>query len=58
MFVCIGGSVFVGVLFFLVVVIVILFGVGLDFNLLVCIGFVILWIGVLLVIFFGLDWLF
>ncbi|MCC2112396.1 MAG: heme exporter protein CcmB [Hyphomicrobiales bacterium] len=54
----IGGGALMGVLFFLIVVTVIPFGVGPDLNLLARIGPAILWIGALLATLLALDRLF
>jgi heme exporter protein B len=53
-----GGGMLTGVLFFMIVVAVIPFGVGPDLNLLSRIGPAILWIGALLASLLGLDRLF
>ena len=53
-----SGGAFVGLVFFLAVVIVVPFGVGPDMNLLARIGPAILWIGALLATLLGLDRLF
>lgn len=53
-----GGGTFVGLVFFLAVVVVVPFGVGPDLNLLSRIGPAILWIGALLATLLGLDRLF
>ena len=53
-----GGGALMGVLFFLIVITVIPFGVGPDLNLLSRIGPAILWIGALLATLLGLDRLF
>ncbi|MDJ0931646.1 heme exporter protein CcmB [Breoghania sp.] len=54
----IGGGVWMGVLFFLCVIVVVPFGIGPDLNLLSRIGPAILWIGALLASLLGLDRLF
>ena len=53
-----GGGTLTGILFFMIVVAVIPFGVGPDLNLLARIGPAILWIGALLASLLGLDRLF
>lgn len=53
-----GGGAFVGVVFFLAVVIVVPFAVGPDLNLLARIGPAVLWIGALLATLLNLDRLF
>jgi len=53
-----GGGMLTGVLFFMIIVTVIPFGVGPDLNLLARIGPAILWIGALLASLLGLDRLF
>jgi heme exporter protein B len=53
-----GGSAFVGLIFFLAVVIVVPFGVGPDLNLLARIGPAILWIAALLATLLNLDRIF
>ena len=53
-----GGGVLTGILFFMIIVTVIPFGVGPDLNLLARIGPAILWIGALLASLLGLDRLF
>lgn len=53
-----GGGALIGILFFLIVVAVIPFGVGPDLNLLSRIGPAIVWIGALLATLLGLDRLF
>jgi heme exporter protein B len=54
----VGGGAFIGVLFFLTVVVIVPFGIGPDLNLLKRIGPAILWIGALLATLLGLDRLF
>ena len=54
----IGGGAWMGVLFFLCVIVVVPFGIGPDMNLLARIGPAILWIGALLASLLGLDRLF
>ena len=54
----VGGGAWMGVLFFLCVVVVVPFGIGPDLNLLARIGPAILWIGALLASLLGLDRLF
>ncbi len=53
-----GGGAFVGLIFFLAVVVVVPFAIGPDMNLLSRIGPAILWIGVLLATLLGFDRLF
>jgi heme exporter protein B len=53
-----GGGMLTGILFFMIIVTVIPFGVGPDLNLLARIGPAILWIGALLASLLGLDRLF
>jgi heme exporter protein B len=53
-----GGGMMTGILFFMIIVTVIPFGVGPDLNLLARIGPAILWIGALLASLLGLDRLF
>ncbi|MFX8597304.1 heme exporter protein CcmB, partial [Acinetobacter baumannii] len=54
----VGGGALLGALFFLIVVVVVPFGVGPDLNLLARIGPAILWIGALLATLLTLDRLF
>lgn len=54
----VGSGVFMGVLFFIIIVIVIPFGIGPDMRFLARIGPAILWIGALLATLLGLDRLF
>jgi heme exporter protein B len=54
----VGGGAFMGVLFFLIVTVIVPFGIGPDLNLLKRIGPAILWIGALLAMLLGLDRLF
>jgi heme exporter protein B len=53
-----GGGAFVGLVFYLAVIVVVPFGIGPDLNLLGKIGPAILWIGALLATLLGLDSLF